>query len=116
VRRVLFDEDVPRQLRRDLREFEIRTVQEQGWSSVKNGELLRLSSPTFDVFVTADKRLQYQQNLARHDIGVVVLATRDTRLPRLQQVLDELRAAIRDVASGAIVNVAGVESPRFPSD
>jgi hypothetical protein len=109
VRRVLLDEDVPKQLRRDLPEFHVRTVQEEGWSSVKNGELLRLSAPLFDVFVTADKRLQFQQNIARHDIGVVVLATRDTRLPRLQQVLDELRAAIRTVAPGTIVIVTGDE-------
>jgi hypothetical protein len=104
---VLFDEDVPRQLRRELAEFEIRTVQEEGWSSVKNGELLRRGSQTFDVLVTADKRLQYQQNIARHNIGVVVIATRDTRLPRLQQLVDELRAAIRDVAPGTVVIVTG---------
>ena len=54
MRRVLFDEDVPRQLRRDLPELKIRTVQEEGWSSAKNGELLRLSSPSFDVLVTAE--------------------------------------------------------------
>jgi len=107
VRRVLFDEDVPRQLRRDLQEFTIRTVQEEGWSSVKNGELLRLSSPAFDVFVTADKRLRHQQNIARHNIGVVVIATRDTRLPRLQQALDELRLAIRNVAPGSVIIVTG---------
>jgi len=51
VRRVLLDEDVPRQLRRDLSEFYIRTTQEEGWGSVKNGELLRRSSPTFDVLL-----------------------------------------------------------------
>jgi hypothetical protein len=104
---VLFDEDVPRQLRRDLEEFSVRTVQEQGWSSVKNGELLRVCAPLFDVLVTADKRLRHQQNIARHDIGVVVIATRDTRLPRLQQVLDELRDAIRNVAPGTVIIVAG---------
>jgi hypothetical protein len=104
---VLFDEDVPRQLRRDLQEFAIRTVQEEGWSSVKNGELLRLSSSTFDVFVTADKQLRHQQNISRHQIGVVVIATRDTRLPRLQQVLEELRTAIRDVTSGTVMIVTG---------
>ena len=109
MRRVLFDEDVPRQLRRDLPEFTIRTVQEEGWSSVKNGELLRLSSPIFDVLVTADKRLRHQQNIARHSIGVVVIATRDTRLARLQQVLDELRIAIRDVAPGTLIIVTGGE-------
>ncbi len=109
MRRVLFDEDVPRQLRRDLPEFEIRTVQEEGWSSVKNGELLRLGSVGFDVLVTADKRLRYQQNIARHNIGVVVIATRDTRLPRLQQALEELRAAIRDVTPGTVIIVTGGE-------
>jgi hypothetical protein len=62
VKKVLFDEDVPRQLRRDLPAFEFRTVQERGWSSVKNGELLRTASMEFDVLVTADKNLQHQQN------------------------------------------------------
>ncbi|HKR64464.1 MAG TPA: DUF5615 family PIN-like protein [Thermoanaerobaculia bacterium] len=109
MRRVLFDEDVPRQLRRDLPEFTIRTVQEEGWSSVKNGELLRRCASTFDVFLTADKRLRHQQNLARHNLGVVVIATRDTRLPRLQQILDQLRAAIRDVQPGTHIVVTGGE-------
>ena len=109
MRHVLFDEDVPRQLRRDLEEYRIRTVQEEGWSSVKNGELLRLSSGTFDAFVTADKRLRFQQNISRFDIGVVVIATRDTRLPRLQQALEEIRAAIRDVKPGTVIIVTGGE-------
>ena len=109
MRRVLFDEDVPRQLRRELPEFQIRTVQEEDWSSVKNGELLRRSSQSFDVLVTADKRLRHQQNISRYNIGVVVIATRDTRLPRLQEVVDELREAIRDVPPGSVVIVSGDE-------
>jgi hypothetical protein len=54
VSRVLCDEDLPRQLRRDLPEFEVRTVQEAGWSGVKNGDLLRRAQEQFEVFVTAD--------------------------------------------------------------
>lgn len=111
MRRVLFDEDVPRLLRRDLPEFEIRTVQEEGWTSVKNGELLRRGSQAFEVLVTADKRLRHQQNVAIFNIGVVVIATRDTRLPCLQLAIDELRAAIRDVQPGTVILVTGDTPP-----
>ncbi|HXH39097.1 MAG TPA: hypothetical protein VNN08_10755 [Thermoanaerobaculia bacterium] len=106
MKRVLFDEDMPRQLRRDLPEFEIRTVQEQGWSSIQNGELLRRASAAFfDVLVTADQRLQYQQNIAAFDIGVVVIVSIDTRLPNLRTALPQLRAAILSVARGSLAIV-----------
>jgi predicted nuclease of predicted toxin-antitoxin system len=105
VRRVLFDEDLPRQLRRDLLEFTISTVQEEGWSAVQNGELLRHASATFDVLITADKNLQYQQNLARFNIGVVVIAAVDTRLHHLRQLLPQLRKAIVNVTPGSLIVV-----------
>jgi predicted nuclease of predicted toxin-antitoxin system len=107
MRRVLFDEDVPRQLRRDLPTFIIRTVQEQGWSALKNGELLRTASNEFAVLLTADKNLQYQQNIATFEIGVVVLASSDTRLPSLRTLLAEIRSAIEDVSPGTVVRVPG---------
>ena len=106
MRRVLFDEDLPRKLRRDLVEFEIRTVQEQGWSSVQNGELLRRASELFDVFVTADQNLQYQQNIARFDIGIVVIASADTRLPRLRSAILKIRTAIVNVQPRTLVIVS----------
>ncbi|HVT02573.1 MAG TPA: hypothetical protein VHL58_04255 [Thermoanaerobaculia bacterium] len=96
---------MPRQLRRDLPEFEIRTEQEEGWASVQNGELLRRASQTFDVLVTADQHLQYQQNLPGFDIGVVVIASMDTRLPHLQPLLPQLRTAITNVAPGSVAIV-----------
>lgn len=102
MKRVLFDEDMPRQLRRDLSEFEIVTVQEQGWSSLKNGELLRRASGTFDVLVTADKQLQKQQNILQFDLGIVVVATVDTRLPQMRSVLPQLRAAIETARPGTV--------------
>ena len=105
MRRVLFDEDLPRQLRRDLPEFEIRTVQEEGWSSIQNGELLRLASTKFEVFVTADQNLQYQQNIGRFDIGIVVIVSVDTRLPHLRQGILKIRTAIVNVVPGTLVTV-----------
>ncbi len=69
MKKVLFVENVPRLLRRDLAEFEIRTVQEEGWSSLTNGVLLREAQERLEVFVTADKRLEYQQNVRTLNIA-----------------------------------------------
>lgn len=105
MRRVLFDENLPRQLRRDLSDFTIRIVQEEGWGSFKNGQLLRRAESTFDVLVTADRRMQFQQNLASFSIGVVVIVTPRLRLQTLRTVIETLRAAITDVRPGEIVTI-----------
>ena len=105
MRRVLFDEDVPRQLRRELPEFFVRTVQEQGWSALRNGQLLRTASADFDVLLTADKNLQYQQHLSAFNIAVVVLAARDTRLPSLRSFVIDIRQALIDARPGVAVRV-----------
>ncbi|HEV2719737.1 MAG TPA: DUF5615 family PIN-like protein, partial [Thermoanaerobaculia bacterium] len=103
VRRVLFDENLPRQLRRKLADFTIRTVQEEGWGSFKNGQLLRRAEATFEVLVTADRRMQFQQNLASFSIGVVVIITPRLRLQTLLTVVEELRAAISTVQPGELI-------------
>lgn len=105
MRRILFDENLPRQLRRDLSEFTIRTVQEEGWGAYQNGELLRRAEAAFDVLLTADRRMQYQQNLASFSIGVVVIITPRLRLQELRSVLDPMRAAIESVRAGEIVRI-----------
>jgi predicted nuclease of predicted toxin-antitoxin system len=110
VRRVLFDENLPRQLRRNLTEFFIRTVQEESWGSFKNGQLLRRAESTFEVLVTADRRMKYQQNLASFSIGVVVIKTPRLRLQTLLTVLEELRTAITNVKPGETI-VIEIESP-----
>jgi hypothetical protein len=61
--RVLLDESLPRGLRKELASHEVVTVPEAGWAGRKNGDLLRLAEPAFDVFVTADGRLPFQQDL-----------------------------------------------------
>jgi len=70
---VLLDECVPRALRAQLPGHEVKTVAETGWTGVKNGELLRLAAQRFDVLLTVDRNLAYQQNLANAPIGVIVM-------------------------------------------
>ena len=74
--RLLLDECVPRRLRRELSDHEVRTVPEMGWAAKENGELLELASNHFDALITTDQRLSYQQDVGRFPIAVVVLVAR----------------------------------------
>ncbi len=93
---------MPRKLRRELPEFLIRTAQEEGWGSYRNGELLKRAAATFDVIVTLDQRLRYQQNLPEQGIGVVVIEVPDTRLQFVRELLPDIREAIRSISAGEV--------------
>jgi predicted nuclease of predicted toxin-antitoxin system len=103
VKRVLFDENMPRKLRRDLPDFVVRTAQEEGWSGVKNGELLKRAASNFEVLVTIDQRMRYQQNPTFLAIGIVVLEVPDTRLPHLRRLVPQIRTAIERITAGEII-------------
>ena len=96
---------MPRNLRRDLPEFTIRTVQEEGWAGLKNGNLLGRASSTFDVLVTVDQRMRFQQNISSFRIGVVAIEAYDTTLPNLLRYIEDIRSAISRVALGSVVIV-----------
>ncbi len=70
---VLLDECLPRKLKYDLPGHTISTVPEMGWAGTKNGALLRLAETDFEVFITADQNVEYQQNLRSTVLGIVVL-------------------------------------------
>jgi hypothetical protein len=96
---------MPHKLRRDLSDFTIRTAQEQGWSSFQNGQLLAHAVREFQVLVTLDQPMLYQQNLPALPIGIVVIATRNTRLKSIRAHVDELRNAIARVGPGEVIVV-----------
>jgi len=106
VRRVLFDENMPRLLRRDLPEFDVRTVQEEGWSSLQNGALLRNAEANFQVLVTADKRLQHQQNISSFRIAVVIVSAESTRLIHMRPLVPKIKQAIAEAQPGSVIVVA----------
>jgi predicted nuclease of predicted toxin-antitoxin system len=105
VKRVLFDENMPRKLRAELPDLAVRTVQEMGWDGLRNGELLRRAAETFDVLLTVDQRMRHQQNIRQFDIGLVVIETYDTTLDNLRRLLWRIRVAIDTVGDGEIVIV-----------
>jgi hypothetical protein len=96
--RVRFDQGTPVPLRKALEHHEVTTAFEQGWSLMRNGDLLDAAEAAgFEVFVTTDLNLKYQQNLAARTIAVVALGT--TSRPRLQDRLVEIVRVI-DSATG----------------
>jgi len=105
VRRVLIDENLPRKLRRELTECVVRTVQEEGWGSFKNGALLSRAQTNFDVFLSGDSNLEHQQNVARFDIGIVAILTVSLRLRDIRVAIDDIRAAVARVLPGELINV-----------
>ena len=94
--KVFFDECVPRPLRRLLPGHEISTAQELGWGRLKNGELIqRAEQNAFEVFVTSDQNLTYQQNLAGRRIALLVLSTNYWPLLKTQSArIDAALAAL----------------------
>jgi len=85
--RVLLDECIDWRLARDIVGHDVKTARQMGWATLKNGELLTLASEHFDVFVTVDRNLSFQQNLSSLSIAVVVLRARTNRLTGLRPLV-----------------------------
>jgi len=103
---VLLDEMLPRLLARELPGHRVTTVAAQGWTGILNGELLRrMEAAGVEVFLTADRKMEYQQRLSDRSFGVVVIAAGGTKLEDLHSVADALREAVAAVAPGEILHV-----------
>ena len=102
--KILFDQGTPVPLRRNLAKHQVATAAEMSWSQLTNGELLSAaSSGGFEVLVTTDQNLRYQQNLKNRKIAVVVLMT--ASWPRISKQADKVAAAIEGVGSGDYIEV-----------
>ena len=96
--RILFDQGTPVPLRSALTAHQVATAFEMGWSTLENGDLPRQAEAQFDVFVTTDQNLQYQQNLAGRRLAILVLPT--TNWMQIREHLDEVTAAVEAMQSG----------------
>ena len=102
--KLLFDQGTPAPLRGSLVPHWVDTVAEKGWSDKGNGELLDLAEQQgYEVLVTTDQSLRFQQNLTGRRVGLVVLLSTDWREIRLRT--NEIGAAIEAARSGAVIEV-----------
>lgn len=104
--KVLLDECLPKKLKRELSGHEGITVPENGWAGIKNGPLLRLIQKSdFDVFLTIDGNFQYQQNLSKIKIAIVVLSAPDNSFETLQPLMPKVLKALRMIEPGKIIQI-----------
>lgn len=103
--KVLIDENLPRKLTDHLKEHQCRTVAECGWAGKKNGELLSLAEPEFDVLLTLDKNLPYQQDLNSRRIAILIVRAPSNRIQDLLPVLPECLTALQSIEPGQVVRV-----------
>jgi predicted nuclease of predicted toxin-antitoxin system len=105
--RILLDESLPGRLRRELSGHSVRTVSEMGWSALENGELLRRAADQFDVVLTADQNLQFQQNLGTLPLAVAVLVARTNRLQDLRPLVPELLTRLAALRDKILIRIGG---------
>ena len=110
--RVLFDQATPVPIRSHLQGHEVRTAAQEGWDTLKNGELLTVAEAAgFDILLTTDKNMRYQQNLAGRKIAVVILGQQ--QWPRLRPHMQLIVDAVNKALHGSF---AEVEIPSDPED
>jgi predicted nuclease of predicted toxin-antitoxin system len=101
--RILFDQGTPVPLRTHLLNHVVETVFDLGWSTLKNGELLAAAEDSFDLLITTDQQLRYQQNLSGRKLSIIVLMT--TSWPRLRIHVSEISEAVEQIVVGQYLEI-----------
>lgn len=103
--KILFDQGTPVPLRQYLAGHTIDLAHERGWSSLSNGDLLDAAEREgYELLITTDQNLQYQQNLAGRQIAIIVLLS--TSWPRIQRQVDDIKVAVKAITAGDYVEVS----------
>lgn len=103
--RVLLDECVPRALRAELPDHEVKTVAEAGWAGVKNGALLKLAATQFDVLLTVDRNVEYQQNFSGLTMAIIVIEVPSNDIEVIRPLMPKVREALPHARPGVVTHV-----------
>ncbi len=104
--RVLLDECVTRYLKRDFTGHQVLTIEEAGFKGLKNGQLLQVASGKYDVLVTVDQNLQYQQNLKTLAIAIIVLKAERSTYPMLKPLMPQVLETLEKIKPGEMIVVS----------
>jgi len=101
--KILLDECIDWRLSRDIVGHDVKTAQQMGWATIQNGQLLAPAERSFDVFVTVDRNLSFQQNLTSYSIAVIILRAKSNRLAELKPLVPQLLKALASARRGAAI-------------
>ena len=101
--KVLLDECLPKRLKQAFRGVEIATVPEMGWAGKTNGELLKLAKEKFDVFITVDQNLQYQQNLEASEIAILLFVVKNNRYEAFKPLIPKVQKTLHTLQKGQLI-------------
>lgn len=104
-KKILLDHCIPKPLKRELISDAVTHISELNWQKFADRELLSLADKNFDVFITVDRNIFFQQNLAPHKIAIVVLIARSNRLEALQPLISKLIAALNVIQPGDFIEI-----------
>lgn len=99
--KILIDESLPRYLKRVLTDHDVRTVQEMGWAGIENGALLELADNDFEVFLTADKNIRYQQNLKGRKLAIIEFPS--NKLSVVKRLESDIKTTLEQITTGDYV-------------
>ncbi len=102
---ILLDESIPQDLRREFVDHDVKTVGYMGWLGVKNGQLLELAAEQFDVFITLDQNLEYQQNLRALPLAVIVVTAKNNRIETVKPLVPDILYYLKDIAPKTLERV-----------
>ena len=107
--RVLLDECVNPRVRDAFINHEVQTVKSMGWAGITNGKLMALAQHSFDVFVTDDQNLEYQQNLAKLKLVLIVVTVPDNNIKYFRPIFHRLLLAIESIMPGQVIHIDSPE-------
>jgi predicted nuclease of predicted toxin-antitoxin system len=105
--KLLLDECVTRHLKREFANHEVHTVEEAGFKGFENGHLLRAASGSYDVLITVDRNLPYQQNLTDLEISILILSAQRNSYVRLKPLMPQALKALESIKPREIILIDG---------
>jgi predicted nuclease of predicted toxin-antitoxin system len=105
--KILLDENLPKRLKNDFSDMLISTVRDKNWQGTKNGQLLaKMISEKFDIFITFDKQIRYQQNLEKYPLLVIVLRAKSNSYRSLKPLVPQIRNILSQPLSVGLTEIS----------